>query len=128
MREIKFRGRQKGGEKKWLTGDLTKINGEYYIWPESEDSLDSPDNYEVDPETIGQLIGKKDQTGTKLFEGDILHPSSQGKPPHVFWEIQYSENEAAFLLMRNNSPDRVIKTEQLMMIGNIHDRIQEPAQ
>lgn len=121
MRQIKFRGRQKFGEKKWITGDFTRINGEYYIWPEDDNELNSPDNYEVDPETVGQLIGRKDQVGTELFEGDILHFSSQGKPPHINWEIRYSEKEAAFLLFTNNHPDRATRPEQLLMIGNIHD-------
>ncbi len=65
MREILFRGRQKGGTE-WFEGDLSFLvhdKRECYIFP--PDGYNSPDCYEVDPDTVGQYTGSKDKNGKK---------------------------------------------------------------
>ena len=88
-RELFFRGRQKGG-KEWLEGDLSYLvhdKRECYIFP--PDGYDSPDNYEVDPATVGQYVGRVIR-GVKLFDGDLLR-RDDGKVFRVAWSIFHLE-------------------------------------
>lgn len=43
---------------------ISYLSGEY-------GELVCRDDYEVDPETVGQYIGREDREGSKLFDGDI---------------------------------------------------------
>ena len=84
---IKFRGKsQKTGE--WLYGDLIRnVEGAFAIVPPFEISMNNYcENYEVDKETIGQLIAK-----IRKPKGDICEVYSQDivKLTAYDGEIQY---------------------------------------
>ena len=72
QREILFRGKLKKSNK-FIYGLPTCDFS--YIFNSSQ--VDSCDNYEVIPETIGQFTGMIDKNGTKIFEGDIIDLSNK---------------------------------------------------
>ena len=80
MDEILFRGKRKDG-KGWITGYFVEhkafsiVDCKCYILDEftkTDNGLDYNNPIEVIPETVDLFIGHKDQTGKKIFIGDIL--------------------------------------------------------
>lgn len=79
MRQIKFRGRAKDG--KFVYGDLIHKDGMFFIRTSK-----SYRYYEVDPESIRQLVGH-DIDGAEVYEGDVLESNrgdTFGVSIHIF--------------------------------------------
>lgn len=74
-REIKFRGKTKGKNSKWVYGNLSMGGGcpydknNTYIEPEKCKTLR---RIEVIPESVGQYINKTDRNNKKIYENDIV--------------------------------------------------------
>ena len=135
MREILFRAKTDGIHSRWVYGfyvrevfsdgvDHILTNG-IYDGPR-DDSIG--ESYCVLPETIGQYSGMRDNTGNRIFEGDILEERIRGRslkdgtPAYRTrkyivccgdWSF-YLEAIGAF-----GNPSRCVS--RCKIIGNIHD-------
>lgn len=118
MRKILFRGKRiDSGE--WVYGYYVPVCFGRFpckpaIVPESDGTWEP---IEVKKETVGQYIGLTDNSGKKVFEGDIV----KGCWSTVF-EVYFDED---YLQYRADGCSREIdyygESDKLKVIGNIHD-------
>lgn len=124
-REIKFRGIS-SVTGVFIYGDYNFIDGSYYIFPRSPDAADSPDNYLVKPETIGQYTGVNDKNNKESYESDIIHCFIDG--------IRIGDNDdigfknGSFWLNRRDIPISQwydMEGSEFEIVGNIYQPINQ---
>lgn len=126
MREILFRGKRiDNGE--WVYGYLAEpgiINVE--VKDDSTGFL-TYDDYEVNPETVGQFTGKKDVNGKDIYSGDIVGLGHSGYKSQ--YEVVWSDENAGWhMIHAKRECDKYgLYTrnfglrEDKKIVGNIHE-------
>ena len=117
MREIKFRG-IKISDKKWIIGDLNFVDGKPFIFNREGQELNSPDHYEVIPDTVGEFTGLKNYKGIEIYEGDIVDSAIFGKGV-----IKHDAYTSSFIVQWNKKHEAPIThATKSEIIGNIHEK------
>lgn len=123
MRSIKFRGKPIQGEhlyENFVYGNLAKYaSGVYNILVPIQWGFE---NYNIDPETVGQFTGLYDCDGKEIYEGDILR---FGNSQSGVCEVKWNESIAAFCILFYFDGEIVSRPlgggVEFAIIGNIHD-------
>ncbi len=123
MREIKFRGKRTDG-KGWVYGCYvnhwrTKQHG---ITCGEYSGVLVDQEFEVDPETVGQFIGHQDKNGVDVYEGDPLRwiDKDEVKTGVMGWD----ESAYGFRVQmpKGYFPSFKLLPKDIEVIGNIHDK------
>lgn len=138
MREILFRGKAKAitgcpynngkPDGEWVFGYVFSDLGAMKIRQFEPDRPECND-YEVDPETVGQYTGLTDKNGKKIFEGDICR-FKRFNDIHV-GEIVFNVTTASFVMRYQSivgaygekATQKMLLSvcDDIEVIGNIHD-------
>lgn len=108
---------------KWVEGHYYEFMGKSYIFEQPFTSGNL--TYEVDPSTICQCTGLKDDDGTLIFENDIVKDKN-GNLYKAFWQDNYYQ--FSWICIKSNSLPvgakwdfYSIKSFEIEVIGNNFD-------
>lgn len=122
MREILFRGKRTiNGD--WVYGDFVRGNerkslrDSIFVYDSETQSFNY---YEINTSTLGQYTGLTDKNGKRIFEGDIIRKTNEGRHPQIFItniRTSFPTNEEVYY----GPCDHFTESCEYEIIGNIHD-------
>ena len=133
MREIKFRGKRlDNGE--WVVGfywvEETRNNNHHHIYTfekgkDSKELIRITGNFVVDPATVGQYTGLK-ENGVEIYEGDIIQDICERMyswEPNIFiGSVGWDDTTMTYQIKAENGNFIYLsEAENYEVIGNIHD-------
>ena len=116
-RVIRFRGKSIENKNigEWVVGDL------HLLSPFAHIHTGTGTKCKIDPDTVGQFTGFKDDDGKDVYEGDIvveLDFSFKSKPYVVKYDVDYG----AFKFFGSGNGSLLsLDFLDMKVIGNIHD-------
>ena len=135
MREILFRAKGKGSGK-WLYGYYARLSDAIglkdVLYAPAKNPNESNHTYGIDPATVGQYTGLKDNNGKKIYEGDIIKSKQDGLIGVIrFGEYQTTNSEngechLGFSIKWYGKYSDLLRKDlgwwiNLKIIGNIYD-------
>jgi len=101
MREIKFRGfNRKNSE--WIYGFYLQNRGAHFVCPDEFANGKSWDDYEIEPDTLGQFTGLRDKNGKEIYEGDVVRRKDSAYGMEDIGVVKFDCSLGAFVLESEN--------------------------
>lgn len=123
MRDIKFRG-WNTKHKKRIYGDLFRSRWQWFITQDGivSNPLAEPNDWKVEPESVGQFTWILDKDGKEIYEGDILQDTKRSIKYLVVWngsqasfELSNPKHHYDNLIFANKTYGR------FEVVGNIYE-------